>query len=159
MLTASIMHVQEIMEHAPVSKAIKVAIELHEGEETKKIWHFTEDSIRQYSKDVVEAEFLSIFLHVHAKKLWLRLYHFDEIAGKVNIESDGDMQKALTSFNEEWHGARRHNYLLLHAEDICPVNAAEARPKEHAHSTVTSKRKVSVTAVPWSSNASTMMMI
>ena len=42
-------------------------------------------------------------------------------------------------------------WLVLHSEDICPVDAAEARPKEHAHSTVTSKtnnRKVSVTAVP-----------
>ena len=115
-------------------KTIKVAIALHQGDEETKMWRFSADSIRHYCRDVVEAEILTSGLR-------LRLYHFDEVAGQVNIESDGDMQEALTSFNEEWNSARRHDYLLLHAEEICPVDAAEP-----VHSTIQKKtRKVQAT--------------
>ena len=130
---------------AGCAKTLKVAIELHEGEDsTKKVWRFNADSIHQYSRDVVEAEVISLFPHVQAKGLRLKLFHFDEIAGRVQIESDGDMQEALTNFTEEWHGARRHQFLVLHAEDTCPVSAPVTHPKEpSAQSNVASKsRKV-----------------
>ena len=105
--------------HCVCAKALKVAIELHESEDLiKKVWRFNADSIPQYSRDAVEAEVLSLFPHVEAKGLRLKLFHFDEIAGRVQIESDGDMQEALTSFNEEWSGARRHEFLVLHAQLI-----------------------------------------
>ena len=49
------------------------------------------------------------------------------------------MVPELASLDKEWHGAHHHDYLVLHAEDICAVDAMEARPKEHPHSTVISK--------------------
>ena len=121
------------------AKTLKVAIELHEGEHsTKKVWRFNVDSVQQYSRDhVVEAEI------IQAKGLRLNLFHFDEIAGKVKIESDGDMQEALTNFMEEWHGTRRHQFLVLHAEDMCPVSVAVTHPDESAQLNPASKsRKV-----------------
>ena len=126
------------------AKTLKVAIELHEGEHsTKKVWRFNVDSVQQYSRDVVEAEIISLFPHIQAKGLRLNLFHFDEIAGKVKIESDGDMQEALTNFMEEWHGTRRHQFLVLHAEDMCPVSVAVTHPDESAQLNPASKsRKV-----------------
>ena len=121
------------------TKTLKVAIELHEGEDsTKKVWRFNADAIHQYSRNVVEAEVISLFPHVQAKGLRLNLFHFDEIAGTVQIESDGDMQEVLTNFSEEWHGTRHHEYLVLHAEDTCPASAAVAHPKEPITSTQSS---------------------
>ena len=55
--------VPRLME-AGSAKTLKVAIELHEGEHsTKKVWRFNVDSIQQYSRDVVEAEIISLFPH------------------------------------------------------------------------------------------------
>ena len=71
---------------AGCSKSLKVAIELHEGDKsTKKVWRFNADTIRQYSQDAVEAEVISLFLHIQAKGLRLNLFHLDEIAGRVQI--------------------------------------------------------------------------
>ena len=121
----------ELME-ASCAKTLKVAIELHEGTEktTKKVWRFKADSIPQYSRDVVEAEVLELFPHIQAKDLRLKLFHFDEIAGRVHIDSDGYMQEALTNFSGEWHGPCSHEFLVLHAEDTCPVIIAEADPNQ-----------------------------
>ena len=125
------------------TKALKIAIELHEGEEsTKKVWRFNTDVIHQYSRDVVEAEIISLFPQVQAKGLRLNFFHFDEIAGRVQIESDGDMQEALTNFNEEWHGTRRHEFLVLHAEDTCPISAAVTCPAEKPSTQSSKSRKV-----------------
>ena len=129
------------------TKTLKVAIELHQGEEsTKKIWRFNADAIHKYSRNVVEAEILSLFPVIHAKGLGLYLYHFDEIAGKIHIESDGDLQEALTNFTEEWHGARRNEFLVLHACDTTRIIDSTADVQEPAHPSITSRksRKVSL---------------
>ena len=123
---------------AGCSKTLKVAIELHEGDKsTKKVWRFDADTIRRYSRDAVEAEVISLFPHIQAKGLRLNLFHFDEIAGRVQIDSDGDMQEALISFTEEWNGSRHHEYQVLHVEDTCSVSAAVVQPKETNKYTLT----------------------
>ena len=98
----------------------KVVIELHEREKiSTKIWHFLNG--RQYTKDEVEAEVSSLFPQIVKKGFHLNLFYYDDLAGEVHIESDGDMQQALQFFLEEWDNERRKEYLVLHAEDCCPM--------------------------------------
>ena len=78
----------------------------------------------------------SLFPHIVKKGLHLKFYH-DDLAGRVHIESDDDMQAALQCFADEWDNERKE-YLILNAEDCQPVqtestssNAADA-PKQSA---------------------------
>ena len=99
---------------------LKVVIGLHEGEKSStKLWRFIIG--REYSKDEVEAEVSSLFPHIVKIGLGINLYYHDDLAGKVNIESDGDMQAALQCFVEQWENERRKEYLVLHAEDYQPA--------------------------------------
>ena len=49
------------------------------------------------------------------------------------------MQEALTNFMEQWHGTCRHQFLVLHAEDTCPVSVAVTHPDESAQLNPASK--------------------
>lgn len=99
-------------------QALKVAIKLHEGETVStKIWRFS--TTRDYTRDEVEREVASLFPHIIKKGLRLDLFYYDDLAGKIQIESDGDAQVALQSIREEWNDERRKDYLVLHAEDTC----------------------------------------
>ena len=49
----------------------------------------------------MECEVASLFPHIVKKGLRLSLFYYDDLAGKVHIESDGDAQAALQSFREE----------------------------------------------------------
>ena len=99
---------------------LKVIIELHEGEKSStKVWRFFSD--REYTKDEVEAELTSLFPHIVKKGLRLNFSYYDDLAGKVHIESDGDMQAALQCFVDEWYNEKRKEYLILHAEDCQPA--------------------------------------
>ena len=76
-------------------------IELHEGEKSStKVWRFPTG--REYTKDEVEAEVTSLFPHIIKKGLRLNFFYHDDLAGRVHIESDGDMQAALQCFVDEW---------------------------------------------------------
>ncbi len=74
---------------------MSLMIELHEGEgTTKKIWRFDGDNLDSYTrKDIVSFEIRELFPHLCKKGLHLNFYHYD-LAGKINIESDGDLKHA-----------------------------------------------------------------
>jgi hypothetical protein len=111
----------------------KIVITLHEGEKvTNKIWRFNNTSDR-YSKEETVKEILSLFPHLVKKGLDLDLYHYDELAGKVDIESDGDLVGALENFKEEMsRAAPRKDYLILHAKGASPVMIPLPKLKLHA---------------------------
>ena len=108
-----------------MSNEVKIIVQLHEGEKTtKKIWRF--DPTITYSKDNVCAQVKELFPHLCKKGLEVELHHYDELAGKVSIESDGDLEEALKNFVEEWkNGAARKDYLTLHAVDCMPRTVSE----------------------------------
>ena len=97
----------------------KIAVVLHEGEkETKKIWRFNKDLCREYTKSGVLKEIGLLFPHVEKKGLQLELFHFDDLVGKVDIESDADLVEALVNFIEESKmDSCRSEYLALHVKD------------------------------------------
>ena len=97
---------------------LKMAIELHEGEKSaKKIWQCSVDLVQSYTKTQLEEEIECLFPHIKEK---LQLYHYDELAGKVIIDSDVDAVEALNNFIQESLDERRPMYMILHAEDIIP---------------------------------------
>ena len=66
---------------------------LHEGvKETTKVWRF--DPGKEYMK---EGEVRELFPHLSKKGL----HHIDELAGRIDIESDGDLKEALDNFEDE----------------------------------------------------------
>ncbi len=68
---------------------VKVIVELHEGDKTtRKIWRF--DPGKAYTKEGVCKDVRMLFPHILEKGLQLDLHHMDELAGKIDIESDGD---------------------------------------------------------------------
>ena len=74
---------------------LKIVIELHEGEKsTKKVWRF--NVAEHYSKSKLEHEIEGLIPHITNKGLKLNLYHNDELAGKVCIESDADATEELS---------------------------------------------------------------
>ena len=46
------------------------------------------------------------YFHVCRKGLQLQLFHFDDLAGHIDIESDGDTKEALENFDDEWKGGQ-----------------------------------------------------
>ena len=62
-----------------------------------------------------EGEILELFPHIG---LCLRMHYYDDLAGKVYIDSNADIQNTLESFTEEWSSENpRKNFLVLHVED------------------------------------------
>ena len=108
---------------------LKVAVELHEGEKsTKKIWRFNADLAAEYTKIQMEKEIECLFPHIQKKGLKLKLYHCDELAGKVYIDSDADAVEALRNFTEESLNERRPMYMILHAEDVIVLSSPTMTP-------------------------------
>ena len=60
-----------------------------------------------YTKDEVEAEVTSLSPHIVKKGLRLNFFYYNDLAGKVHIESDGDMQAPLQCFVDEWYNEKR----------------------------------------------------
>ncbi len=60
-------------------------------------------------------EIRELFPHIMKKGLQIKLYHYDELAGKILIESNGDMEEALKIFTDEWKSDKRRKYMTLHA--------------------------------------------
>lgn len=116
---------------------VKIVVELHEGDKsTKKIWRFDPDVDvdERYTRDSVSSEIKKLFPNLLRKGLDIELHHYDELAGKVCIESDGDMDEALCNFSDEWQqGGSRREYLTLHVVDCVPAaktSVAEDPPKK-----------------------------
>ena len=87
-----------------MEQQVKIAIELHEGQKsTKKIWRFDVSSAKSFTKSLLVNEIEGLFPHIKKKGLSLNLYHCDELAGKVVIESDADAVEAL----------RRNHYMIV----------------------------------------------
>ena len=117
---------------------LKIAVELHEGEKsTKKIWRFCVDLVKSYTKTQLEEDIEHLFPHVKERGLKLHLYHYDELAGKVFIDSDVDAVEALNNFIQESLDERRQMYMILHAEDSIPPLS---RPTEVAHCSSSSSK-------------------
>ena len=118
--------------------ALKIAVELHQGEKsTKKIWRFDASSARSYTRARLEKEIETLFPHIPKKGCTVKLYHYDELAGKVLIESDIDAIEALNNFIEEHKNSRRPTYMVLHAED-----SVVELPSSSSSSSKTIPRKV-----------------
>ena len=100
---------------------IKIIVELHQGEQTTtKIWRY--NSHKKYQQKMVSQEILQLFPQVVKRGLGLNLFHFDELAGKVAIESDADINEALHNFKEEsWKSRPRNEFMTFHAEDCIPT--------------------------------------
>ena len=75
-----------------ISENLKIRIELHEGErDTVKIWRFNTNLKEGYSVKRVEDEVAHLFPRIVTKNMRVKLYHVDDLAGRVDIESDADM--------------------------------------------------------------------
>lgn len=108
-----------------MSGNVKIVVVLHEGDqETKKIWRFDPDLWKEYTLEAVVKDTIQLFPHIQKKSLGLQLYHYDDLAGKIDIESDADMTAALDNFLEELHlNCPRKENLVLHAKDIIQSTA------------------------------------
>ncbi len=94
---------------------LKIAVYLHEGEEeTVKVWRFDGDHATEYTQDRVEREVLQLFPHVEKKGFRLQILYLDDLAGKVQIDSNADVHNALETFIEEWQCQNPRSYLELH---------------------------------------------
>lgn len=65
-----------------------------------KLWRFDSCKVADYTRKEVECSMISLFLTLKRKGLRLEMCYYDELAGKIMIESDRDMVKALRSFVE-----------------------------------------------------------
>ena len=71
---------------------LKVAIHLQEGDtKTIKVWRFDGDQLPGYTHERVEQEILELFPHIEKKGLRLRMHYYDDLAGKVYIDSNADI--------------------------------------------------------------------
>ena len=104
---------------ATTSDCVEVAIHLQEGDtKTIKALRFDGDQLPGYTRERVEQEILELFPHIEKKGLRLRMHYYDDLAGKVYIDSNADIQNTLESFTEEWSSQNpRKNFLVLHVED------------------------------------------
>ena len=66
---------------------------------------------KKYSKKSLCTEAKQLFPQIIKKGLDIELHHYDDLAGKVCIESDGgSMEEALKNFMNEWkQGGLRRN--------------------------------------------------
>jgi hypothetical protein len=65
---------------------VKVIILLHEGSNcTTKLWRFDSDSLQSYTLELIKAEVLSLFPHLQEKELSVKLWHDDDLVGKVHL--------------------------------------------------------------------------
>ena len=108
-----------------VAPHFKIIVKLHEGEKTTtKIWRFKAD--QQYTLQTVCYEVVQLFPQITKRGVNVELYHFDDLAGQVSIESDADMEEALRNFKEESQSSKpRTEYMTLHANDcVLPIQVA-----------------------------------
>ncbi len=74
--------------------------DLHESDKTTtKIWRFNANLAKVYTVKRVEDEIVQLFPHLIAKNLGVKLYHVDELAGRVEIDGDADLTEALNNVN------------------------------------------------------------
>ena len=114
---------------------VKIVVELHEGERTtSKIWRFDGGDIQSYTLTGVSSTIRELFPHICKKGFHLRMHHFDDLAGKVDVESDGDMREALENFATEWRtGGLGKEFLVLHVSD-CIVPQQQVVEQVHEKS-------------------------
>ena len=62
----------------------KVAVILYVGDGTvKKVWRFTSEEIRKYSKETVQQSLIKLFPDIDRKGLKLKMWYTDEAERKV----------------------------------------------------------------------------
>ena len=71
------------------------------GKVVAKVWRYDDTKIPEYSRDCVEQELLALFTTLKSKGLRLEVTYKDSLVGIVSIDSDADVQAALTAFTEE----------------------------------------------------------
>ena len=75
----------------------KIKVVLHVAETAiVKLWRFDSSKVADYTRTQVECAMISLFPDIEMKGLRLEMCYYDELAGKITIESDGDMVQALT---------------------------------------------------------------
>ena len=55
------------------------------GDAVTKIWRFDVSRIRNYTQKSVEEDLVRLFPDIASKKLKLRMWYFDDLAGKVSV--------------------------------------------------------------------------
>ena len=126
-----------------MAESVKIRVELHEGDKiTTKIWRYEAGLRRQYSRERVEREIGHLYPHLEAKGMKVKMFHIDDLAGRIDIESDADMSEALENFVEEYRGRKRKDFITLHAEDCLQTSAVKATTPPRRPETKTECRKV-----------------
>ena len=123
---------------------VEIVVEMNEGERSRvKILRFDESKAKEYKMKSMCCDIKELFPHISKKGLEIELYHVDELAGRVTLESDHDLVESLENFVEERKGRSRKEHLTLHAVDCMtslptPCTSSESTRKS-------AKRKVIVT--------------
>ena len=74
---------------------------MRDGKVIRKVWRYDDKKIPEYSRDRVEQEILVLFPTLKSKGLRLEIKYEDSLVGIVSIDSDADVQAALTAFAKE----------------------------------------------------------
>jgi len=63
----------------------RVVVCLHVGENTvTKVWRFDTNRIAEYTRQIVEDDLVSLFPDIARKKLKLKMWYVDDLAGEVS---------------------------------------------------------------------------
>ena len=74
---------------------------VRDGKVIRKVWRYGDKKTPEYSRDHVEQELLALFPTLKSKGLRLEIRYEDSLVGIVSIDSDADVQAALTAFAKE----------------------------------------------------------
>ena len=74
---------------------------VRDGKVIRKVWRYDDNTIAEYSRDGVEQELLALFPTLKSKGLRIEISYEDSLVGIVLIDSNADLQAALTAFAEE----------------------------------------------------------
>ena len=117
---------------------LKIVVALHEEDKiTNKIWRFVVNLAPSYTKIQLEHDVECLFPHISKKGLKLQLHHYDELAGKIVIDSDVDAVEALIKN----HARNKDHSLLfftqkmssfhLHLQQLQKLPAQNHQAKNH----------------------------
>ena len=107
---------------------------------SRKVWRYDDNKIAEYSWDRVEQELLELFPTLKSKGSRLEISYEDSLVGIVSIDSDADVQAALTAFAEE----SKLTYRTLSVEEcVKPEVEVQCSKMQKEKSPPKKKRKVS----------------
>ena len=107
---------------------------------SRKVWRYDDNKIAEYSRDRVEQELVALFPTLKSKGSRLEISYKHSLVGIVSIDSDADVQAALTAFAEE----SKLTYWTLSVEEcVKPEVEVQCSKIQKEKSPPKKKRKVS----------------